>query len=108
MEIDDAIATLEERVGGTNLRAGRFVALVAENWKEKTLRSGEGAFLDGFDPTAIHPYGDFVFGLARDGAGVAADAFSEIDGEPVVGHAGLRIYHATSDRAVTTTEARRH
>jgi hypothetical protein len=32
-----------------------------------------------------------VLSFAGDGARVTADAFSKIDGEPIVGHPGLRI-----------------
>ena len=105
MQIDDAVAALEERVGRTDLHARRIVALVAEDRKEEALRLGERAFLDGLHPAAIHANRDLVLGLAGDRAGVTADAFSEIDGEPVVGHAGLRIYHAAG---TTKVQPRRH
>jgi hypothetical protein len=35
-----------------------------------------------------------VLGFAGDRARVTPDALAKIDGEPVVGHAGWRIYHA--------------
>ena len=109
VQIDDAVAALEERVGRANLRARRFVALVAEDGKEEPARVGKGAFLDGLHPAAIHADRNLVLSLAGDGAGVTADAFSKIDGEPVVGHAGLRIYHAcrTTEMNHRDTETRR-
>ncbi len=97
MQIHDAVVTLEERIGRTNLLAGRAVALIAEDGEEESAGVGERAFLDGLDPTAVHAHRNLVLGLARDRAGVAADAFSKVDGEPVVGHAGFRIYHARLD-----------
>jgi hypothetical protein len=39
-----------------------------------------------------------VLRLARNGAGVTANTLSEINGEPVIGHAGFGIYHARRDR----------
>ena len=101
---------LKSALVGQILRAGRLVALVAEDREEEAARVGKGAFLDGLDPAAIDADRNLVLGLAGDGAGVTADAFSKIDGEPVVGHAGLRIYHALTDRKATeiteTTETR--
>jgi hypothetical protein len=86
VQVDDSIAPLEECVGRADLRAGRFVALIAEDWKEKTAGRREGALLDGLDPTAIHADWNVVLGFTGDRAGVATDAFSKIDGEPVVRH----------------------
>jgi hypothetical protein len=40
---------------------------------------GENAFLDVFDPGAVHAYGDLVFGFARHCTGVASDALAVID-----------------------------
>src|SRR5205085_10399764 len=92
------VAALEQRVGRTDFRAGRGVALVAEDREKETAGVGEGALLDGLDPTAIDADRNVVLRLARDRARMTADAFPEIDGEPVVGHAGLRIYHARTDQ----------
>ncbi len=86
MEIDDAVAPLEERIGRTDLRAGRFVALIAEDREKKTSGGGESTVLDCFHPTAVHPHRNVVLGLTGDRASVTTDAFSKIDGEPVVGH----------------------
>jgi hypothetical protein len=91
VQIDDPVAALEQRVGRADLLAGRFVALVAEDGKEEPACVGEGALFDGLHPTAVHADGDFVLRLAGDGTCVTADAFSEIDGEPVVGHAERRL-----------------
>ena len=87
VEIDDPVAALEERVGRADARARRLVALVAQNGKEEAAGVGERALLDGLDPAAVHANGNLVFGFAGDGAGVTSDAFPEVDGEPVIGHA---------------------
>src|SRR4029453_15314455 len=92
VQIDDAVAAPVERVGRTNPRAGRVVALVAEDWEEQSAGVGEGAFLDGLDPTAIHADRNLVLGFAGDRARVTPDALAKVDGEPVFGHAGWRIY----------------
>jgi hypothetical protein len=92
VEIDDAVATLEECPRRADADAWRLVALVAEDGKEEPLRLRESAFFDRLHPAAVDADRDLVLGLARDRAGVAADAFSEIDREPVVGHAGVRLY----------------
>ncbi|HEY2905699.1 MAG TPA: hypothetical protein VGJ29_07340 [Vicinamibacterales bacterium] len=86
MEIDDAVAALEERVRWTDASARGFVALIAENGKEESARVGERALLDRFHPAAVHPNRNLVFRLARDGAGVTSDALSEVDSKPVIGH----------------------
>jgi hypothetical protein len=86
VKIDDAVGALEERVGRTDARAGRFVALIAENGEEESAGVGEGAFFDRLDPTAVDADRNLMLGLARNGAGVAADTFSKIDCETVVRH----------------------
>jgi hypothetical protein len=97
-QIDDPVAPLEERVGRTDPHARRVVALIAEHREEEAARLREDALLDRLDPAAVHPDRNCMLGLAGDGAGMAADAFSKIDGEPVVRHAGRRIYHAAGRR----------
>ena len=94
VQIDDAVAPTVERVGRTDPRAGRVVALVAEDREKESAGVGEGAFLDGLDPTAIDADRNLVLGFAGDRARVTPDALAKVDGEPVVGHAGWRIYHA--------------
>jgi hypothetical protein len=91
VQIDDAVTTLEECVGWTDFGAGRFIALVAENREEEASRIGKGSALDGLDPASIYADRNVVLSFAGDGARVTADAFSKIDGEPIVGHASLRI-----------------
>src|SRR5262249_29178894 len=104
VQIDDAVAATVERVGRTDPRAGRVVALVAEDGEKESASVGEGAFLDGLDPTAIDTDRNLVLGFAGDRARVTPDALAKIDGEPVVGHARSRIYHA----ALQATESQRH
>jgi hypothetical protein len=86
VEIDDAVAALEERAGRADPYAGGVGALIAENREEEAAGIGEGAFLDRLHPTSIHANRNVVFGFAGDGAGMTSDAFSEVDGEPVIGH----------------------
>src|SRR5207247_10766179 len=102
VQIDDAVAALEERVGRADALARRFVALVAEDGEEEPARVGEGAFLDGLHPAAVHADRNLVLGLARDRARMTADAFSEIDGEPVVGTPGQGIQSAEFIRPENT------
>ncbi len=112
VQIDDAVAALEERVGRTDARARRVVALIAEDGKEEAAGVGERALLDRLDPAAVHADRNLVLGLAGDRAGVTADAFSEVDGEPVVGHSsGILLYHVKnwpqSHRATERCASRR-
>ena len=90
VQIDDAVAPLEERVGRADAHARRFVALIAQNREEEPLRVRERALLDRLDPAAVDADRDVVLGLARDRARVAADAFPQIDGEPVIRHERIR------------------
>jgi hypothetical protein len=62
--------------------------LIAQNGKKEPARVGEDAFLDRLDPAAIHADRDVVFTLACDRAGVATDAFFQVDDKAVVGHRG--------------------
>ena len=47
---------------------------------------GKLAFFDVLYPCTIHTDGHIVFGLARDGTGVAADTFALINYESVLRH----------------------
>jgi hypothetical protein len=60
--------------------------LITKDGEEEAAGVGEGAFLNSFDPTAIHPDRDLMLGLARDGARVTSDTFPEVNREPVIGH----------------------
>jgi hypothetical protein len=88
VQIDDAVAALEERVRRADAHARRVAALVAEDGKEESPGVGEGTLLDRFYPAPVDADRDLVLRLARDRAGVAADAFPEIDGKAVGGHPG--------------------
>jgi hypothetical protein len=88
VQIDNPVAPTVERVGRTDPRARRVVALVAEDGEKESAGVGEGAFLDGLDPTAIDADRNLVLGFAGDRARVTPDALAKVDGEPVVGHAG--------------------
>ena len=54
-----------------------------------TARVGELAFFDVFHPGAIHADRDIVFGFARYGAGMAADALALVDDKGVFRHVGF-------------------
>ena len=86
VQIDDAVAALEERVGRADAHARRVLALVAEHGEEEPPRVGERALLDRLHPAAVHADRNLVLGLAGDRARVTADALAQVDGEPVVGH----------------------
>ena len=86
MQVDDPVLALHQRVGRADAHARRFVALIAEDREEKAADGGERPFLDRLHPAPVDADRDLVLGLARNRARVAADAFSEVDGEPIVGH----------------------
>src|SRR4029078_10854384 len=81
VQIDDAVGTFEERVGRTDLRARRLVALIAEDRKEKAPRVGKCALVYRLHLAPIHADLNVVLGFAGDRGRVAADALSEVDGE---------------------------
>ena len=93
VQIDDAVAAPEERVGRADVHARRLLALVAQHRQEEPPRVRERALLDRLDPAAIHADGNVVLGLARDRARVTSDALREVDRETVVGH-GSSDYNA--------------
>jgi hypothetical protein len=86
VQIDDAVTPLEERARRTDPHAGCVGALITKDGEEEAAGVGEGAFFYSFDPTAIHPDRDLVFGLTCDRARVTSDTFPEVDREPVIGH----------------------
>jgi hypothetical protein len=86
VEVDDAVAPLEEGIGRTDADAGRVVALIAEHGKEEAFGVGERSLLDGLHPASVDADRNLVLGLAGDRAGVAADAFPQIDRETVIRH----------------------
>src|SRR5205814_1928751 len=89
---------LDQRVGRADAHARRCVALIAEDREEKAADGGERPFLDRLHPAAVDADRNLVLRLAHNRARVAADAFSEIDGEPIVGHAKPRIYQTMETR----------
>jgi hypothetical protein len=84
VEIDDAIGSGVERGDRTDLDARSIGAVVAPHYGKESARVWEFTFFDVFDPSAVHADGNFVFGLARDCASVASDAFAIIDYEAVI------------------------
>jgi hypothetical protein len=58
--------------------------MIAAHDAEEPSRIRKFAFFDIFDPGSIDPDRDLMFGLARDRAGVATDAFSVVDDETKV------------------------
>ena len=57
--------------------------MVAARNLEDAPRIGVKALLDVLHPGAVHADRYLIFGLARDGAGVASDAFAVVDDEAV-------------------------
>ena len=84
VEVHDAVLPPEERGGGTDLDAGRVLAVVAAGDLEGAAGLGEHALLDVLDPGAGDAERDLVLGLAGHRAGVAADAPPVVDQEGVV------------------------
>ena len=54
--------------------------------QEIASRVGELAFFDVLDPGSVDADGHIVFGFARNGAGVAADALALINDKGILGH----------------------
>jgi hypothetical protein len=79
VEFDDAIRSLEHGGHRANVHAGRVGAMVAARHLEETPRIRKRAFFDVLYPGAVDSQGYFVFGFARRGAGMAADALAIID-----------------------------
>ena len=74
---------------GQIVHARRVVAVVAAQHREVPPHRGERALLDVLHPRPEVPDRHLVLGLARDRAGVAADAAVVVDQEAVL-HALLR------------------
>src|SRR3989442_921333 len=83
VEIDDAVIASEQRSHRTDRNARRVVAMIAPEHREEAPSVGILALLDVLDPSAKCADGNFVFGLAGDRAGVAADAPAMVDDEAV-------------------------
>jgi hypothetical protein len=83
IEIDDPVATLVHRGHGANGDARRLLAVVAARDLKDAARVGKDALLDVFDPGPVDSDRNLIFGLARHGAGVTANAFAIIDYEAV-------------------------
>ena len=86
VEIDHAVGRPEQRPGGADGDAGSVVAVVAAHHREVPVGVGERPGLDVLHPGAVHAEGDVVLALARDGAGMAADAAVAVQQESQAGH----------------------
>ena len=76
VEVNDAVAALEERAGRADVHARRFLALVAQHGEEQPLRVGERALLDRLHPAAVDADRNVVLRLAGDRARMTADALA--------------------------------
>ena len=61
-------------------------------------RVGELAFFDVLHPRSIDADRDIVFGFARDGTGMAADALALVDHKGVFRHAGFPLVGNEEER----------
>src|SRR6185369_2823084 len=84
VEVDDPVLPLLEGVDRTDRHARRVRAVVAAEHGEVAADLGEAPLLDVLDPGPEAPDRDVVLLLARDRAGVAADAAAVVDDESVL------------------------
>src|SRR5262249_24691215 len=89
VDVDDAVAALVESRDRADRHARRVRAVVAAQHREMAAHFGEAPLLDVLDPGPEAADRDVVLLLARDRAGVAADAASMVDDEAVL-HRGVR------------------
>ena len=87
VELDDAIAALIHRRGGTDAHARRVLTVIAAGDLKVTLGVGKEPCLCALDPGAIDPQGHLVFGLTGGAACVATYALAILDDEAEVGFA---------------------
>ena len=83
VEVDNAVITSEERLGGATLDTRGVGAVIAAQHRHLAGRVGEGPLLDVLHPGAELPHRHLVLGLACHRARVAADAGPLIDGKAV-------------------------
>jgi hypothetical protein len=93
-EINDAILALIHCRNGTDRNARWIFAVITARNLKNTPRVRENSLLHVLHPSTIHAHGNFVFGFACDGAGVASDAFAIIDYEAVFHFAGFDREHS--------------
>ena len=93
VEVDQSVRPLVHRGDRAYLDARWIFAMVAAEHREVPLHVGERADFDVLHPRAEHADRNIVFGLARGGTGVTADAAGLIDDPGPTGHraTGLRI-----------------
>jgi len=82
-EVDDPVFPLVHRGNGTNRHARRVLAVIAAGHLKHAPGIGKRPLLHVLHPGAVHGERDMVFRLARDRAGVAANALAIVDDEPV-------------------------
>ena len=83
VEVDNAVITSEERLGGAALDTRGVGAVIAAQDRHLAGRVGEGPLLDVLHPGAELAHWHLVLGLAGHRACVAADASPLIDGKAV-------------------------
>ena len=89
VEIDDSIIATVQRGDRTDRHTRRVVAMIAPHHAEQSAVVGELAFLHIFHPRAIDADRHFVFALASDRTGVAANALAVVDQETKSRHCHL-------------------
>jgi len=83
-EIDNPVFALPESRYRTDLHAGRVCAMIAALHGKNSAGTGKFAFFYVLHPRPVHSDRQFVFLLASDGAGMAADALTVVNDEAVV------------------------
>src|SRR5690349_9909079 len=90
-EVHYPIFALVHRGHGADGHARRILAMIAASHLEDAAGVGKCPLLDVLHPGAVHGERHVVFGLARDRAGVTADALAIVDDEPVSHPGGWKL-----------------
>ena len=84
VKIDNSVRTCKQRRNRTDLYARCISTVIAPHYREQPTRVRKLALLDVLDPRPVNADRHLVLGLARDGAGMAADTLPVIDNKAVV------------------------
>jgi hypothetical protein len=84
VEVDDPVLAGKECRDRTDLDAWSVGTMITPHHGKQAPRVGKGSLFDILDPSAVNADGDFMLGLAGNGAGVTAYAFPIVDNEAEV------------------------
>ena len=86
VELDDAIRALIHRGDGTDAHARRVGAVIAARHLKAAAHIMICARFNILDPSAVHPQGHLILGLARGTARMASDTFTLVYQKSIIGH----------------------